>query len=204
MKRVAFALLVSLVMFFALDCGHFLVPYHYINNPETAVAPTKVINIWIDKEFSSNDKENMQLGINQWNYALNGYIVLKIVSKDFDMEPSVLNDVVLKGEGWLFLKIDHNSNFIRDKNEKIALAFVNDIGGNRIYFVRERFGSDAVQGITMHEIGHLLGATHSNGYLMQPTYSWENYRCVDWNAVKQAADFQRLPQDRMNFCAYDK
>ena len=205
MKRIlsfiaTFIMLLACVV--SLDCGPApQTSFHYINSPAIAY-PYKTINIWVDKNFGEADRISIDDAITQWNYALNGSIKLRVISYDFDMEPSILNDVVVKGEGWLFLKIDHRSNLYHDAPDGHVLAFVNDIGGNRIYFIRDRMINEYMRGVAMHEIGHLLGARHDKVYLMQPYYKFEYYRCIDQETVHMVAEYEHLSESHLNYCVY--
>lgn len=202
-KRFCLFVMVIILSLVGVDCGPPPVrPFAYTHHGHAAYAPIKIIPIWIDKEFSEGDKLAIDDAINQWNFALNNYIVLRVVNDNFDMEPSVINRVMLKGEGWLILKINSGSEFVHDEGCMLTLAFVNEIGGNRAYFIRDRLGSDQMIGVAMHEIGHLLGAKHDHAHLMRPVFNWATYRCVDEEAIKKVAAYQHLEFKYMNYCEY--
>lgn len=197
-------LLIILLSCLSLDCASLgPLPFHYTQNPSASTA-IKTVNIWIDQDFSETDKLAMDDAINQWNFALNGSIKLQVVSTNFNMEPDIINRVLVQGDGWLFLKINGKSPFVHDTGAGHTLAFVNEVGsnGNRIYFVRDRFLSDAVHGISLHEIGHLLGAQHDDVYLMKPHYNWYDYRCVDKHTMEEVAAYQHISMDKVNYCVY--
>lgn len=189
---------------------HLPAPYHYVQVGGASIVPLKEYHIWIDKTFGEADKLAMDDAIRQWNYALNGYVVLKVESMDFDMEPSIASKVLLGG-GWIVMKIDHFNPMVREVDrparpgepQYYTLAWVNRIGGNRMWIIRDRMSNEAVEGVMLHELGHLLGAGHDQVYLMQPHYKWEDYRCVDYEAVKRVARYQHLPMDRLNYCLYE-
>lgn len=208
MKRWLLGILVVLGL--ALGCmGHTVKPFHYISVPGYSYSPLKVYKVWVDKNFGEADKVAIDDAIKQWNYAMNGYVVIQVESYTFDMEIDVLKRVS-NGEGWVFLKIDSSSTLIDDgvkgpdgRPKFYTLAWVNEIGGNRMWMVRDRIANRAVVGVTLHEIGHLLGANHDTVYLMQPHYNWEDYRCVDYQALVRVAEYQHLPTGRLNYCVYE-
>jgi hypothetical protein len=185
--------------------GHQALPFHYIQAGGYSAVPLKVIPVWIDKEFGTADQIAIDDAVKQWNYALNGYVKIVVVSTTFDMEVDVLKRV-MSGDGWLFLKINSSNPLVDDKQfegKKLwTLAWANAIGGNRMYLIRDRINNEWVTGITLHEMGHLLGADHDNVYLMQPHYNWEDYRCVDYEALKRVAAYQHLPMAGLNYCQY--
>lgn len=184
-----------------MSCAHGPMPYHYVRSAPDNVQALRVIPIWIDKNFGEADRISLEDAIDQWNYALNGYVQLRVVSWNFDMETSVV-ERVMHGGGWMILKIDSNSTFTHDAPNHWTLAFANDIGGNRIYFIRDRIQNNWMTGLAMHEMAHLLGAKHDGQDLMQATFDWETFRCVDQATVSEVADYLHLPMSRLNYCVY--
>jgi hypothetical protein len=187
--------------------GHVVKPYHYIHSSMTSGVPLKVYHIWIDKNFGAADRVSIDDAIRQWNFALNGYVKLEVVSYEFDMEIEVLRRVV-NGDGWIFMKIGSDSSLIDDgpkengKPKFYTLAWVNQVGGNKMWMVRDRIFNERVMGVTLHEIGHLLGAGHDSIYLMQPIFNLEDYRCVDYETARVVANYQHLQVGMMNYCVY--
>jgi len=207
MKRWLYLLAVLL----CIGCWkHIPASYHYVQTGGYSPIALREYKVWIDYEFGEADKVAIDNAIKQWNYALNGYVVITVESYRFNMEPEILKRVE-NGEGWVFLKINSDNPMVKtvDRPAKPGeprywtLAWVNQIGGSRMWMIRNRLSNEAVEGVTMHEIGHLLGASHDDVYLMRPHYNWEDYRCVDYAALKRVADYQHLPMGRLNFCEYE-
>lgn len=198
-------LLLAVLMFslFMNDCVPPVVHYHYVEAPGATVS-LKTIPIWIDTQFSTLDKENIVKGIEQWNKAMNGYIKLQVVSTEFDMEPTIINQVMLRGDGWLILKIASSNSIVHDDGSNLTLAFVNEIGagGNRVYFVRDRLPDWWIEGVTMHEIGHLLGSSHHQHYLMRAVYHPDETHCIDQITLENVAKYQHLPMAHLRYCVY--
>jgi hypothetical protein len=201
MKKLL-SMIAVMIVIMALSCVSESTPFSYTHVPQSTTC-IQTIDIWVDKNFGNADKLAITEGIEQWNYALNGYIRLNIVSVDFDMEPEVLKRV-MGYHGWIFLKIDSSSDFAPiDKGDgHVVLAFVNSIGGNIIYYIRDRIGNDRIYGVTMHEVGHLLGAHHVLGYLMNPRYGTGLYRCVDRGTILQISQYWHIPMEKLNYCEY--
>jgi len=185
----------------ALSCVSDSTPFSYTHVPVSGQC-IQTIEIWVDKNFGAADKLAISNGVDQWNYSLNGYIRLNIVSMDFDMEPEVLKRV-MGYHGWIFLKINSSSDFAPSSEEgHRVLAFVNSIGGNIIYYIRDRIVNEGMYGVTMHEVGHLMGAHHVVGYLMNPSYSVSVYRCIDKGTMVQVTSYWHIPMSGVNYCEY--
>ena len=103
----------------------------------------------------------------------------------------------------MLMKVDSTSSFIPDENPlSRTLAWANDVGGNRIYFVRDRIVNEWMTGVALHEMGHLLGAPHDNAYLMAPKFNWENSRCVDYDSMVLVAKHWWIHPDQLKYCVY--
>jgi hypothetical protein len=133
-------------------------------------------------------------------------MVMKVESYNFDMEVPILKSVLAR-DGLVILQVDHTSFLIPDSNGKHnTLAWANDIGGNKIWMVRDRFYTPDTYPIMLHELGHILGSDHeadipaNQGYLMYPHYERGKYNCVDGRAMQKVARFQMLFPERLNYC----
>ena len=144
--------------------------------------------------------------INQWNYALNGYIRLRIVSTKLDMEPEILKDVY-KQNGYMVLKVNSDTPFVPSMKGGRILAWVDYIGiGHKLFIVRDRIeNTTELRELAMHEIAHLLGAEHIDDKpsLMQSEYFHINAQCIDEHTMKEVAVYQYIPFRSVNYCYYE-
>ncbi len=199
--KYLYSLILSLMLILGMGCGlrdNSL--YYYIHAPNQAVIPLKSYHIYVDREFGEADKVSIMQAVEQWNFALNGYIKIDIVEWNFQMLPSQIKEG-MENNGWFFLKIDSHSKFLPDtKIGKIVLAYCDKILGTRMFMIRDRMGNEDVQPIVLHEIGHLLGAEHVGHQLMYPYYGKERFRCVDWESINFVARQQHLDVNNLNYC----
>ena len=205
MKRL---LVILLAVYLAVGCFAHRgpEPFHYINAGGYSPVPLKVISIYMDKNFGEADKLAIDDAITQWNYALNGYVKLRVVNYRFDMEPEIIKQCLLDN-CWLVMKTDSSNSMVTELDKtkhgkSYTLAWANAIGGNRMWMIRDRMYNQWVMGIALHEMGHLLGAQHDDVYLMQPMFNWAEARCVDYEALRRVAAYQHLPMGNLNYCIY--
>jgi hypothetical protein len=178
--------------------------YSYSHKARYTGTPVREIPIWIDKNFGEADKVEIDKAIDAWNFAMNGYVILKVVDTHFDMEVSKIVEQVNKG-GWLFMKVDSTNKMIPPQDEKgyWTIGFTEQLGGHHMYLVRDRIGNDDVFGITMHEIGHLMGSPHVGQRLMYPHYTRARFQCIDYATQVKVAKFFDIPLEGLNYCTDD-
>lgn len=160
----------------------------------------RVIPIWIDKDFGEADRVAIDDAIRAWNYAMNGYIRLKVVDTNFDMEIDKIVSQVNQN-GWLIMKIKSDNHLVPTSDKGYwTIGFTERIGGNHLYLVRDRLANEDVFGVTLHEIGHLMGSGHTGERLMFPHYSRARFQCIDWDTVRTVAKYNDLPVEALNYC----
>lgn len=204
-KLLALYLLAVIIAVMAMGCASLLGQprlngYSYTQVGIYQGQPVKTIPIWIDREFGEADKLAIDDAIQAWNYAMNGYIRLKVVDTAFDMEVPKIVQQVREG-GWLFLKIKSDNPLVPVSDKGFwTIGFTEQIGGHHLYLIRDRLGNDDIFGVTLHEIGHLMGSGHVGERLMYPHYSRARFRCIDKATIDVVASYNGLPADRLNFC----
>ncbi len=172
--------------------------YRYSQVPAAGYT-LRVKPIWIDNTFSTNDKLAIDDAISQWNYVLNGTIVLQVMSYDFDMEIESIASAV-NNHGLLIMKITSDNPMV--DGPKTA-AWVNELGGYKLYVIKDRVPGDMVKGVMLHELGHALGARHQDGNtLMFEKYDAKKFTCIDYATVKQVSSYQMIQLDHLNYCIY--
>lgn len=185
----------------------------YIRNPSN-VGVYKVIPVYIDVTFGEGDKVAIDDAVNQWNYVLNGYMELKVVTHQFDMELNLIREAA-RNNGILIMKVYSNNPIVPTltsgmytlNSGAVPIAWVNERGGGKMYLIRDRLENTDVLPVSLHELGHALGAGHEELLdenvlrLMYPYYYKRyNYSCIDKNAMKKVAEYQNLPWKGLNYC----
>lgn len=175
--------------------------YEYIRKDAYLGAPVRTIPIWIDKHFGEADRVAIDDAVMQWNYAMNGHVVLKIVDTNFDMEVPKIQEQMREG-GWLFMKIESTNKMIPDRKDKgyWTIGFTERLGGSHMYLVRDRLRNEDIYGVTLHEIGHLMGSDHVGERLMYPHYTRARFQCIDYDTIKTVAKWWNLDVNGLNYC----
>jgi len=198
MKRLV---LLSALLF--AGCAH-TPTFTYTKTPSTYISHKKVLPVYIDGSFSTEDQTAILGVIQEWNQALNGYIVLDVVSRSLDV--SVESDQAMKmvmsaknSHGLMIIRIDSTAMFIPkdDWNTDYAWTTVNET-----YLIRDRIQDEQVSFIVRHEIGHYLGWYHSHqlGTLMDEHYNEAIQACIDQVTMQRIADENGLDIGSLNYC----
>jgi matrixin len=181
------------------------ISYRYSNIPSTGHILLREIPVYVDKEFSIDDKLEIEKSLEEWNYVLNGYMDFRVVSYHFDMQPEEIREAFL-ARGLLIMKVDSSNPMIPDNDFRYhTMAWTNSIGGNKIWVVRDRIESEKrLKEILLHEEGHSLGSEHiAPPSLMAPIYNAANFQCIDLWTATAVANYQGLPISGMNWCSYE-
>jgi len=157
----------------------------------------RVVPIYIDDQFSEGDVTALQEAINEWNWALDQKLQLIVDDYHYHLHATS------RDPGYMFIRITSKNEAANQDDTLVAYAFTVGVGGNRIYFVRDRIDSQmALKLIALHEIGHALGSNHLDceACLMRRWYSSDAYRCIDQSAVLTVAKYQHLSTDGLRWC----
>lgn len=167
--------------------------------------------IYLDANWSENEKTALKEAIKQWNWALNNEIILEVKDENYIVGST-------PDPGLIFIKISEKDSIVKnDEGLLTAYAWTNKIGGNRIYFITDRLIAYEVApkkfvdfpwtykditSIALHEMGHAFGSKHLeyNG-LMAPSYNGKNYKCIDQAAILTVASYQHIPTSNLRYCS---
>ncbi len=180
---------IGLIILFMVGCGAQWKGVKYVSHDERG--KRWEMEVMVDERLMEGQR-GIQEGIAGWNWSMNGNGEIRVVDWEFKMEV-----YKLKGGGW---KILDGSLMERpmDGNGVMILAWVNEIGGDTIYIMKDRVKGDMMKGVIMHEIGHLMGLTHKEGGLMNRLYESGMYGCVDRASAEEVEEARMW--EGMNYC----
>ena len=169
--------------------------------------PIRVISIYVDKNFTKTEVEKIQLAIKEWNIALNNNFLLKVVSYGFDMDIGTLK-YIYKNNSWAFLKINPDSELFYNTTGKRTLGFVDNVGGNLLYYIdyRSWFNDNRpdeyIEYVFLHEIGHLLMLSHYEEGIMTASVPVNIPTCIDEYTINEIGLKWEIPISSLNYCYY--
>ncbi len=173
--------------------------YGYTDHPSDASAP-RILDLYVDRDFDSHERQRILMAVKQWNYALNGFVRFRANLLPEDVPPTMIAQIERRG-GWIVARVDHHHPIARQGEGLHALAVT--IGNGHtgfVYVIEDRIVGRDLAGVVMHELGHVLGAGHDSAGLMAPVYSLGGARCIDHDAMAMVANARRLPMSQLNWC----
>ena len=194
-------LLFIIILCMAIISGCLHSSYQYTRTTRILDARAYHLPIYIDKNFSSEDRITIDDVINQWNYVLNGHVIIYAETYEFDMEPESITKAL--NQGLLILKINSKSTFLPgdDAPNHRILAWVDSIGGHKMWVVRDRIYSQSkLQNTMLHELGHILGVDHINVDDSIMAEADPGMPCIDKLSAYAAAKYWRLLSTQVNYC----
>ncbi len=176
-------------------------PFQYTSHPTTVAANTRVIPMFVDRDFDDNERDHIVRALRQWNYVLNGFVRFDPrMLPDEPTRQSLLQ--IRRAGGWVVAKVDSRHPIAQHGEGERALAVTVTGGrdGGFVYVIGDRIGGRDLTGVVMHEFGHVLGAGHDGSGLMAPVYNAVASRCIDYQAVAMVAQVNRLSMRDLNWC----
>lgn len=173
--------------------------YGYTDHDSRATNP-RILDLYIDRDFSANERDDVLFAVKQWNYALNGFIRFRTSLLPATVPGTMIQEIRQRG-GWIVARVD-SRHPIAQKGEGLQALAVT-VGNGRtgmVYVISDRLGGRNLSGVVMHEFGHVLGTGHDQSGLMAPVYNAAGARCIDREAMAMVAQVQRLPMSDLNWC----
>jgi hypothetical protein len=202
-----------------VSCGGSISYWTYtVHKPSNHVTHPPYIPVWIDSTFTGEQAEEIRAAIKEWNYVLNGQIVIYLVEKKglgtdkkmhnypdsfltWEAGHSLQEQCEKTGLGWVIYNLPSTNPHLDKEVGEGALAFVTGTDEHSVTVISDRFGGRSMKDVVMHEFAHLLGARHLNAPSLEyPYYSSKQYPCIDKITVAQVAEERNLNLDDLNYC----
>jgi hypothetical protein len=153
----------------------------------SAAAEPLVVPLIIVGQFSGDQQDRIRQAADEWNRSLNGHI-------RFEIRP-----ITGAAKVWAVTAILKSP--VNNKGEELATTTTLQTGGGLVLVYLDRLGSRNLEGIMLHEFGHVLGLQHEGTRgLMAATYNPHDQKCVDHAAAAQAAWLYNLPLQELKWC----
>ena len=210
-------LVLAVFMSISVACGGTTYwTYTSIDRPAHIVHPV-LIPVWVDQNFTGAQVEEIKAAIAEWNYVLNGQIVITLKMKralgsdkkyyeypdsfaTWEDGNRILKECEHTNLGWVIFNLDSKSKHLDDDTEGV-LAYVTGVDTHFVNVIGDRLGTRSLKDILMHEFGHLLGARHVNTPSLEfPVYDQHQLGCIDKITVAQVATTHELNLSTLNYC----
>lgn len=150
---------------------------------------TESYEVWIDSRFTKDDRQGIEIALQRWNVALNGYVRFD-VSGDRVESPEHDPNVRLE-EIWTDHPVTIQRVWSSDKIEARLLAWVDGVGGERVHIMPERLEETnwGTEPITLHELGHVLGLDDDTHHIhtLMATPVTAMVTCIDERTTSEIA-----------------
>lgn len=136
--------------------------------------------VCIDSSFDQEDTKDITFSIIRWNsVAYRTGVWMKIDKTNCHLNIDRFN------------QLSEMEDTCKDSR---ALACANHIGGDRILVMRNRIESQfKLRGVVLHELGHILGASHtkSGKGLMTLEYSGYGFSFIDQETINAVSTYNK-------------
>lgn len=137
--------------------------------------------------FSDDDRAPIAQALDEWNRALNGVARFAPAA-----DPN-------GRQIWAIVAIAKSP--VQNRRETLAEATALPTGGGLLMVYLDRIHGRNLDGIMLHELGHVLGPQHEGSRgLMAAKYNPHDQKCVDYAAMAQLATLYALPLEKLRWC----
>ena len=158
------------------------------------------VPVAIDGAFKGQHYDDIRHAVEQWNIALAHRVVFDIQPGRYVARRTEGTDNI-RLPGVIFLRIDSEYPMVQGPQFRQTLAVaVGSVRSGMVYVLIDRVDKRHLSGVTMHEVGHILGVSHLQKGLMEPRYNPRAHRCIDAMTMAAVAQAQGVVFDKLDWC----
>lgn len=165
------------------------------------ISNAQVVPVYITG-FIPDVRRELVGAVGEWNVALNGHMVLVVMSEEITSATMPLNFIAQKQNAIVIVGVDREAPMIQAAHFDGAVAVSYPWGHKKpasIIYLTNTLSPKTARHILLHEIGHSEGAEHLDYSLMQLHYSID-YDCIDEKTMMQVAKANRWDLWTTNWC----
>jgi len=197
------SLFALIAVIFCLGCAAPMYSYTNVAKPAHIVNPI-VVPVAIENTFSKEQVLDIMQSVEDWNYVMNGQIVLKVMPNMVDEAGGklLMKKFDKTSLGFVVFGLEDDSEILKGEDMDGVLGFVDAAGGNRVVILLEHLGTRSLRVIVDHEVAHLFGAVHTPTLhtMEYPAYSSRSGDCIDKITALQIANHNGIDISLMNYC----
>lgn len=141
--------------------------------------------------FDETDTESIHVAVTNWNEAFHGHVVIDFEHRGYTADDAVASQ---RHRGIIISKVDSTCPYI-PTSPAGTLAWVDSIGGDKVWVIRDRIDTRDLTTIVMHEFGHVFGALDDmepeSKRLMAMQWS-DKPACIDAQTAKEVETYLDL------------
>jgi hypothetical protein len=164
---------------------------------------TYIEPVWIDKDFSTADRLEIERALKDWNWTLNGYVQFRIESEQYERgDASILIQTMIMHAGTIIQVASE-----KEATDAEARGLPKNAGAwtenDRVFvnIIVSRLGNSNMHAVVMHELGHTLGLGH---FSIPDTLMYKSglrvCDCVDRYTAMVVADIHGVDYRRLRPC----
>src|SRR6476659_240746 len=110
--------------------------WHYTTRPPPA-STGRVVELYVDRDFSDYERQHLLSAMRQWNYVLNGFVQFRARMLPDEPNPAMVSQIRRSG-GWLIARVDSRHPVAHSGEGRAALAVTTGNRGGFVYVISDR------------------------------------------------------------------
>lgn len=192
MKKLIFF---AVFLFALVDCCSKITSPVSFHQASVSANRTLFIDVQIDKDFTAQEKFEIEEALGRMNNFYNGYFIYRMKDDAATVNIDTISSLS-----------DNDLLFVQDTDDGTTLGYSHGIPSNEItlYTNNLKVVNDPVI-VIMHELLHSKGGIHSlhKGSILYPAYiNQGTYDCIDQYAIKGVLkENSWIDKNKLNYCS---